>query len=351
MKILFGVFDWGLGHATRDIPLIKELCKKNEVYLLSTGLALKILKDYFRDRCFYYDVPSLYPPYTKTAFFRLKFVLSCPWMLKTLRQARKQTEQIITREKFDAVVSDCRYDVYDRPENSYLINHQLRFKTPLGAEWAFELWLASRMKKYRYVFVPDFEEHNLSGHLSHNLRYISEDKIRYIGILSHLSKLDKEQDIDYFVSLSGPEPQRVVLEKKIISQLNQLKGRVVIAGGNPEGQEKKLPGDAEFYSFLKTEQQQDIMSRSKFVITRSGYTTIMELAELDRKKALLMPTPNQTEQEYLADYYEEKRYFHHISQYKLQLDRDIEESKRFEGFTAPWKTEESVRNFIRIINS
>jgi len=79
------------------------------------------------------------------------------------------------------------------------------------------------MRKYRYVLVPDFEGQNLSGHLSHNLRFISEDKIKYIGILSHLSKLDTEQDIEYFVSLSGPEPQRKILEKKIISQLKNCK--------------------------------------------------------------------------------------------------------------------------------
>lgn len=350
MKILFGVFDWGLGHATRDIPLIAELCKNNEVYLISTGRALKILKDYFKDKCYYYDVPSLYAPYTKTPFFKLNFALSCPWMLKTLGYARKQTERIIKREKFDIVISDCRYDVYDSPENSYLINHQLRFKTPVGAEWAFELWLASRMKKYSYVIVPDFEGQNLSGRLSHKLRYINKDKIKYIGILSHLKKLDTKEDIDYFVSLSGPEPQRTILEKKIILQLNQLKGKIVIAGGNPDKQQNNLSGDVEFYSFLNTEQQENVMNRSKFIITRSGYTTIMELVELDKKNALLLPTPGQSEQEYLADYYEKAGYFNHISQYRIRLNRDIGRSKKFNGFEAPWKTEESVRNFMKIIS-
>jgi len=351
MKILFGVFDWGLGHATRDMPLITELLKKNEVHIISTGWALKILKDCFKDSCTYYDVPSLDPPYTKTRFFRLKFTLSCPKMIKGLECARSKSEKIIEKG-FDKVISDCRYDVYDNPENSYLINHQLRFQTPFGAERVFEIWLASRMKKYKYIIIPDFEEKSLSGKLSHNLRYISRDKVKYIGILSHLEKLNIKEDIEYFVSLSGPEPQRTIFREKIFSQLNQLKGEIVIAGGNPDDELNDFSDKrTKFYGFLNTKQQENIMNRAKFIITRSGYSTIMELAELNKKKALLLPTPGQTEQEYLADYYEKGKYFHHVSQYRLKLEEDIEKAKKFRGFEPAWKTKESVAKFMEVIDS
>ncbi len=358
MKIAFGVFDWGIGHATRDIPLITELLKKSEVHIISTGRALKVLKDHFQDKCKYYDVYSLYPPYTKTPFFKVKFTLSSVKMIRSLKHARKISSEII-RSGFDKVISDCRYDVYDNPDNSYLINHQLRFKTPFGVERIFERWLAGRMKKYKYVIVPDFEGKNLSGKLSHNLRYISKDKIKYIGILSHLKKINAAQDIEYFISLSGPEPQRTILEKKILPQLNQLEGRIVIAGGNPDSNmistdnnlQLDLTSSPHVYSFLSAEQQENIMNRAKFIIARPGYTTVMELAELNKKRVLFLPTPGQTEQEYLADYYEKQKYFHHTSQYRFKLKRAIEESNGFKGFDPPWKTEQSIKEFMKIINA
>ena len=348
MKVLFGVFDWGIGHATRDIPLITELLKAHEVHILSTGRALKLLKDYFADRCTYYDVPSVYPPYTRTRFFQVTFALFLPRMIRNLQCARKKTRKIVAGG-FDKVISDCRYDVYDTPDNSYLINHQVRFSTPFGVERIFERLLAWRMQKYRYVIVPDFEEQNLSGRLSHNLRYINKDKIKYIGILSHLKKLKVTEDIDYFISVSGPEPQRTVLQKKMVEMSGQLEGNVVIAGGVPERTATRSGENLRFYSFLNAEQQADMMNRAKFIISRPGYTTVMELAELDKKRALFLPTPGQTEQEYLADYYEKQGYFHSVSQYNLKLQKAIEDSKKFGGFSPLWKTEQSVQEFIKVV--
>jgi uncharacterized protein (TIGR00661 family) len=350
MKVLFGVFDWGIGHATRDIPLIEELLKENEVHIISTGRALKVLKNHLADRCEYYDVPSVYSPYTRTRFFQLKFSLSISKLFKSLKHARESSEKIISRG-FDKVISDCRYDVYDNAENSYLINHQLRFMTPFGVQRVFEMWLASRMKKYKYVIVPDFDRNNLSGRLSHNLRYIRPDKIKYIGILSHLRKVDIKEDIDYFISLSGPEPQRSILEEKILLKIDQLEGRIVIAGGNPDAQLSSSSGNIESHSFLNAQQQENVMNRAKFIIARSGYTTIMELAELNKKKALFLPTPGQTEQEYLANYCEKHNYFHHVSQYHFHSKIHIQKAGQCRGFEPAWKTQESVRRFMDVINA
>ena len=94
-----------------------------------------------------------------------------------------------------------------------------------------------------------------------------------------------------------------------------------------------------------------MMNRAKFIISRPGYTTVMEIAELGKKNVLFLPTPGMSEQEYLADYYEEKGYFHHVSQYRLSLKEAIESTKDFKGVIIPWKTEQSVRNFMEVINS
>jgi len=348
MKILFGVFDWGLGHATRDVPLLTALLQKHEVHILSTGRALTLLQAHFGERCTYYDVPSVNPPYTKTRLFKLRFSLTAPRMARDLRRARKHSETIIA-QGFDKVISDCRYDVYDRPENSYLINHQLRFKAPPGAQRVLERWLAWRMKKYRYVFVPDYEDKNLTGILSHRLLYFPPERVKYLGVLSHLRKRDLPQNIDYFISLSGPEPQRTVLEEKIFEQVPQLHGKVVIAGGKPQTPAGTRTDNVEYYGFLNSERQEDMMNRAKFVVARSGYTTMMELAELEKTKVLLIPTPGQTEQEYLADHCERHNYFHHVSQYRLRLAKDIENLKDATGFIPPWKTCESVRRFLEAI--
>jgi len=350
MRVLFGVFDWGLGHATRDVPLIAELLRENEVHILSTGRALELLRGHFGDRCTYYSVRSIYPPYTRTRLFKLKFSVSVPKMMRTLKRACRRSRRII-RTGFDIVISDCRYDVYDRPENSYLINHQLRFKTPVGAERVLERWLASRMRKYRYVFVPDYEANSLTGLLSHDLRYIPPEKVKYIGILSRLRRQEVAQDIEYFISLSGPEPQRTVLERQILAQAAQLPGPVVIAGGKPNGAPKDRSKNVEYHSFLDAGRQEAVMNRAKFIITRSGYTTIMELAELGKTRVLLLPTPGQTEQEYLADYYEQQKYFHHVSQYRLRLADDIAKARKFRGFDPPWKTKDSVDRFMNILYS
>ncbi len=141
------------------------------------------------------------------------------------------------------------------------------------------------------------------------------------------------------------------LYKRILTEVDQLEGKIVIAGGNPDSVETSSRENLIIYSFLESQQQGDVMNRSRFIISRPGYTTVMELAELNKKSVLFMPTPGQSEQEYLADYYEEQKYFHHVSQYRLKLKDAIEQTKEFTGFIPPWRTEQSVHNFMEAINS
>ncbi len=349
LRILFGVFDWGLGHATRNLPLIKELLKRgHEVHILTTGRSLILLKNIFGKKCKYHDVPSVVQLYTNTRHFKTSFALNAAKIVNKLRLARVQTEKIIEKQKYDKVISDCRYDVYDEIDNSYLINHQLKFKGLFGTEWFMERWHANRMKRYKYILVPDFSDKDLSGDLSHNFKYLNKLKVKYIGILSQLKKKNLIKDIDYFISLSGPDIPKAELEDKILSQISSLKGKIVIAGGNPEGGAYKTFGDIKCYSFLNSKQQENMMNRAKFIIIRGGYTSIMELAELG-KKALLIPSPGQTEQEYLAGYLRKKKYFFSVPQSHLDLMENIKQAKQYKGFKASWKTDESVNKIINLI--
>jgi uncharacterized protein (TIGR00661 family) len=348
MKILFGVFDWGLGHATRDTPIIEELLKKkNEVDIISTGNALNLLKGHFGEKCRYFDVKSVYVPYPKSGFFVSKFAAAIPKMLVDLKKARKISEKIIKQGNYDRIISDCRYDVYGKKENSFLINHQLKFRSPVF-ESVPEKFLSIAMKRYSSVIVPDYPGRDLSGDLSFNKRYAG--KVDYIGILSRLKQRKLKQDIDFFISISGPGPQRSILEKKILKQAYHLKGNIVITGGNPEMERKVQKGNVKFFSFLDLAGQEEIMNRAKFIVSRSGYSTVMEIIELEKKKVLFIPTPGQTEQEYLADLYEEKQLFHHVSQHKLNLNKDINDSLEFKGYNGAWKTSKSVNKFFKLIS-
>ncbi len=349
MRILFGVFDWGLGHATRDTPLIRALLAGgHRVDLLSTGRGHKLLAERFGAHCRLFDVPSIQSPYTRTRFFAASFAWHIPRMLRTLLRARRDTERIIRRNRYDLVISDCRYDVYDQPGNSILINHQLRFAAPPLAEQTLERWLAWQMSHYRCVAVPDFPTNDLSGRLSHDLRYFDRSRVQYIGVLSHVRRTGCERDIDFFISLTGPEPQRTLLEEKVLAQADGLDGRVVIAGGNPDRSASETRGRVEFHSYLPLERQQEMMNRARFLVSRSGYTTLMELCEVGLPRALLVPTPGQTEQEYLGRYLDSRGCFPSVSQADLDLPRDVKRGQEYAGLHPQWLTDESVRRFLAI---
>ncbi len=351
MKIVFGVFDWGLGHATRDKPLVEALLELgHSVDFITTGRALKVLENHFGKRCNYFDVPSIASPYTKSEHFVLSFISNGPKMLKSLKEARRQSRKIIDENNYDLVISDCRYDVFGKKSQSFLINHQLRFAAPPGTETFAELWLAQQMRKYKKIIVPDYSgKLNLSGKLSHKLSFVRKKKIEYIGQLSHIKKTDVKKDIDYFITLTGPEPQRSILEEKVFEQVSELKGEVVIAGGNPDKPKVKIPKNVKYFPFLETKEMGDYLNRCKFFVSRSGYTTMMELVETGVSKALLIPTPGQTEQEYLGTFYEKKKMFHHVKQKNLDLKNDIKKAKEFSGFEAQWDTGKSVENFLKVV--
>ena len=346
MRMLFGVFDWGLGHATRDTPIIEALLKENEVDILSTGRSLKLLKDHFKKRCRYFNVPSVYAPYSHSKFFVAKFIISIPRMYFTFKKARKISEKIIKKNNYNIVISDCRYDVYDKKENSFLINHQLKLKSPIF-QWGVDKYMAFRMGNYNLVIVPDFKNRMLSDELSINKSF--KGKINFIGPLSRLKKRNVKEDIDFFISLSGSEPSRTVFEKIILSQVSDLNGKIVITRGMPEWKNKWSKQRITFYNFLDLEKQEEIMNRAKFIISRSGYSTLMDLIELKKNKVLFVPTPGQTEQEHLADFYEKRNMFHHIHQNKLNLIKDINDSLKFKGYKTNWTTEDSVRKFMQAV--
>jgi hypothetical protein len=144
--------------------------------------------------------------------------------------------------------------------------------------------------------------------------------------------MDVAEDVDVFISVSGPEPQRTELERIVLARVQECPGgRIVVTLGKPEVKETRQIGERiTVHGYLDRAGQEEMMNRAKLTVCRSGYTTVMELAELG-KKALFIPTPGQTEQEYLAWYYSRRGWFHSASQYRLDLPRDIERARAMEG--------------------
>ena len=203
-------------------------------------------------------------------------------------------------------------------------------------------------KRFQDIIVPDFKENSLSGNLSHNLKKIDEDKLHYVGILSDFSHQNLTKDIDYFISLSGPEPQRSILEKRIIEQIDELQGSIVMSLGKTEETDVPTDKNIQIYTYLSKEKREELLNRSNMVISRSGYSTIMDLATIGNK-ALMIPTPGQIEQEYLAQHLKKSNICHTTTQDKLQLEKDTKLAQKTKGFPVTGNIEKTVENVLDIV--
>jgi predicted glycosyltransferase len=325
--VLYAVINWGLGHVTRSAPVIRHLLAKgNRVILVSHGSALVFLRSEFPE-CTAVDVRDRKVNYSRFSFmFVFKIVAQLPKMLFGWGYERRKMRELEQRYRPDLIISEMRLGFWSRSIPSVLITHQLRFHLPPALRWAavFGEWFNFLVfRKYDFIFVPDAKGRpNLSGDLSHKGRIARHPKIRYVGCLSSLlpPQDPPEKDIDLLVSISGPEPQRSRFEEKVLEQLPGTRGRVVIALGKPGSEEdKELEGGRiRIYAHPDREEMTALMLRAKYIVCRSGYSTVMELLALQRS-ALLVPTPGQTEQEYLADYYAQEGLFDACPQEELDL--------------------------------
>src|SRR5699024_7833446 len=149
------------------------------------------------------------------------------------------------------------------------------------------------------VLIPDAEENGgVSGRLGHDpdLDW-GAGRLLYLGPLADVERPGLEEDIDVFFSISGIEPQRGMLAERVLAALPELGGRIVVTLGDPAqaGEVREVAG-ATVYGYLDRAHQAEMLNRARIILTRSGYTTLMELATLG-KRAVFIPTPGQSEQE------------------------------------------------------
>ncbi len=353
MEIIYGVCSWGLGHATRSLPVIRKLIhEKHNVTVISNGRSLEVLKQELGDDATYVDIPD-YPMLVSenTRQFLAKSMVYWPVFIKRIEDGLSHLQKLLDKKQYDCIVSDARYDMYSKKIPSFFISHQMRIMNPLQIkmfERAMERFNLFFFKRYVGIMVPDYSENNLSGDLSHNLRRINQHMIHYVGVLSDFMKRPMKKDIDYLISISGPEPQRSILEEKLALHAHELEGNVVMTLGKAEKYSIIKKEHLTTYSFVTKELREELLNKAKLVVSRSGYSTIMDLAVVGTK-ALFIPTPGQIEQEYLSQYHNMLGTFYSVSQNAIDLKSDVKIAAEKTGIIRECDVKKTVENILSII--
>jgi UDP:flavonoid glycosyltransferase YjiC (YdhE family) len=350
-NVLLAPLNWGLGHAMRDVPVIRTLLDHgHNVTITACGNALTALQREFPS-CRFIELEDYPSPYSAGRFFLPKLAVYLPVLLHAIAREQKGMGQILSRDHYDLVISDNRLGAYSAHIPSLFITHQIHFHLPQFL-WPVELFAAHMSpflyRKYDRIIVPDNPPGPLSlaGKLSQPDSDAARSRAYFAGILTSIPRQDIPLDLDYLVLISGPEPQRTRLEEILLPQAKDLDGSSVVLLGSPQKKcEVTGTGECSVRTYVSNEEKAALMNRAKFVICRSGYTTMMELAELKKKAGLLIPTPGQPEQQYLSSYYEQKGWFFSTGQYDLRLAEDISTARKYAGFPEMPVTDANVRRF------
>lgn len=328
-NILITPLNWGLGHATRCVPIIRKILEQGDSPIIAADKApLAFLQKEFPDLD-YIKLPGFEPIYSKGNSQVFKLLTSIPSALIDFKKEHLEIEKIVKERKIDTIISDNRFGCWSKNAYSIFITHQLHIQVPRLFRWTYpivNMISRSYIKHYDELWIPDIEkEPSLSGILSHPADI--NIKTKYIGLLSRFENTKRKdiihQDIDYLVILSGPEPQRTIFENIIIKQAPEIEGRIVVLRakvGDTTSQRisESMKQHLTFYNHADDDLFIELIYRSKNIICRGGYSSLMDLAALGRN-AFLVPTPGQTEQEYLAEYLTRKGLFNSCKQKDFQL--------------------------------
>lgn len=332
-NILIAPLDWGLGHAARCVPIINELLQQHcNVIIGADKGPLAFLQAEFSDLTTI-KIPGYDIRYPKGGGMILKMMLASPKIIKGIKKEHQLLDQIIDDYKIDLVISDNRYGLWSKKVPCVFISHQLFIKAPLGEKLIKKI-NQQYISNYDECWIPDNETAPfLSGDLAHKISL--ESNYKFIGPLSRFEKREannKQHEFDLMVIISGPEPQRTIFEELIFKQLKSTNYKALIVRGLPENKEeiKNKNANIKIVNHLKRNDFLAYLQKSKLVISRSGYSTIMDLATLG-KQAVFVPTPGQTEQEYLAEYHFKKGHYLFMNQKDFELDKAVNKSNNFTG--------------------
>lgn len=328
-KILVAPLNWGLGHATRCIPVIRALIKYDfRPILAGDGDSLELLRQEFPELT-YYELPSTKVVYTeKGSLLKYKLLSQAPKLIKAVKLEKRRTQEIHKLEKLSGIISDNRFGVRSDDIPSVYITHQLQVlsgaTTFLSSQYHRQI-----INKFKECWVPDFESNELAGKLSQPAS--GKLVLKYIGPLSRLTCQPQNKRWDIVAILSGPEPQRGILEAKIKEELRSYSGTSLIIQGIVESkQTRRSDRNMTIVNFMLHQELAEAIEQGELILSRSGYSSIMDLYKLGAK-AFFIPTPGQFEQQYLAEHLKRKGYSDFSEQTSFHIDK-LFNVKNYQGF-------------------
>jgi hypothetical protein len=307
------------------IPIARKLQELNNNIFIGSGVEHLALFRAEMEGVTYIEFSGFRPGYSKHFPQYLIMLLKTPLLLYHIILEHFRLKRIIREHDIDIVISDNRFGLWNKKVTSVYVTHMPRIPMPKPLkllEFIGVLLHRFVIRKYSFCFIPDLPgKLNVSGRLSHGMKL--PGNVRFIGILSRFINCGESAVPGMYdfrhntVILSGPEPQRGIFRQKMITLFQKEDFPTVILEGRPDREKGVVKsGSIHFYNHLTTPAMKDLITGSECIFSRSGYTTIMDLICL-KQGALLIPTPGQTEQEYLADYLSEKGWFSTVSQNKL----------------------------------
>lgn len=335
-KIIIAPLNWGLGHATRCVPIINYLMTNEaEVTIASDGNALEFLKKCFPTLPFL-ELPSYNVKYGKLNF-SIQTAINFPSYLKAVYEENSLLKKYLKTHKIDIIISDNRYGFYHNDVASVIICHQICMLTPSGAS-ALRPYLyrlhKSFLKPFDKIWIPDFEsdDYNLSGAMSHEV--VLPKNARFIGPLTRAERNrddDKSFEAYILVMLSGVEPQRTYLEEKLISQASKIKSeKFIFLKGIVDDKSEVLESNITILPYASGDKLNELLLDAKVVVCRSGYSSVMDLYYLG-KKVIFIPSKGQTEQEYLSNIAAKKGWAIEMKEDNLILAEAIQHVEKTKG--------------------
>jgi UDP:flavonoid glycosyltransferase YjiC (YdhE family) len=356
--LLFSPLDWGLGHTTRSIPLIRELAASGcEIVVACNSIQKEILNTEIKGLQYVhlegYDLK--YGPGRLSTF--VKILSQLPKILTRIKKERRWLNTFIAQNHVDGIISDNRYGLSAVNKPSIFITHQLNINSGLGrfADNFAQSILYRFINKFTECWVPDFEpDANIAGYLS-NPRRLPSVPVKYIGCLSRFDQCkDKTSSGKLLIILSGPEPQRTLFEKKILDDLRKENKRATLIRGLPLENVKPEPIEyVKILNYAGAAELNQLACSADLIICRAGYTGIMDMMKL-RKKMVIVPTPGQGEQEYLAKHLTRKHLAVSVtqSQFSIRLAEKLVSGFTFQHLNQDMEAYKIIVNaFVNSITS
>ena len=321
--------NWGLGHASRCIPVIEALIKYDfQPILAGDGESLELLRKEFPELK-YYELPSTEVVYSeKGSLLKFKLLSQAPKVMRSVQLEKKRVDEIHNLEKLSGIISDNRFGVRSDEIPSIYISHQIQVLSG-GTTRLTSKYHQQIISKFTECWVPDFESNDLAGELSKPGKRTLN--LKYIGPLSRFVYRPQKKVWDIVAVLSGPEPQRSILEDKIRGELMSFSGKSLLIQGKLENKQTvRSEGNLTVVNFMLHQELENTIDQAELILSRPGYSTVMDLYAL-QAKAFFIPTPGQFEQEYLAKYLKQNGYTDYCDQETFHLGK-LDNSSHYEGF-------------------